>query len=137
MFQILVDFRVGYCDQIASIRWIAPMLHNSWSDVSLSVRAAGCYPYVDTNCDVGHQLYGLGLLDHNDVDFDSRLGQLLMDMYQRMGNQLALQYGGSHLAHTMKTYSKKSWATQGRDLLESVKRYYTNSFMDRERQGTM
>ena len=41
---------------------------------------------------------------HDDDDDDTLSVQVLMELYQDMGNRLALQYGGSHLAHTVKTY---------------------------------
>jgi len=54
------------------------------------------------------QLYALGLIDHPDsVTFDSDIALLLMNMYEISGHQLALQYGGSGLAHTMNTFQSK------------------------------
>lgn len=42
---------------------------------------------------------------------------------------IALQYGGSALVNTMETYRKTSaWSSQSRDMIETVKRYYSNSF---------
>ena len=34
--------------------------------------------------------------------------EVLLDMYEALGNQIALQYGGSELANTMKTYVSKT-----------------------------
>jgi hypothetical protein len=63
---------------------------------------------------------------------------VLMELYEDMGNQIALQYGGSQLAHTMKAFDSKSWTSslqhQSRELLTSVRRYYHNSFIDAEKQ---
>jgi len=51
----------------------------------------------------------MGLLEHPDaVTFDAGIAQLLMDMYEMAGHQLALQYGGSGLAHTMNTFQSKA-----------------------------
>jgi hypothetical protein len=51
------------------------------------------------------------------------------------GDTIAIQYGGSHLAHTMATYRKiNEWKNHSRDVVESVKRYYHNSFLDSQRQ---
>ena len=44
-------------------------------------------------------------------------------------DMIALQYGGSALVNTMETYRKTSpWRSQSRDMIETVKRYYSNSF---------
>ena len=46
-----------------------------------------------------------------------------------------MQYGGSHLVNTMETYRKiNQWTSQPRDMVESFKRYYNNSFVDGQRQ---
>ena len=44
---------------------------------------------------LGRQLQALGLTDSPKIDPDSTLANALMDMYQNMGDSLALQYGGS------------------------------------------
>ncbi|URE48892.1 SAC domain containing protein [Musa troglodytarum] len=44
---------------------------------------------------LGHQLHALGFLDIPEVDLDSPLADDLMVFYERMGDTLALQYGGS------------------------------------------
>lgn len=53
-----------------------------------------------------------------------------------MGNTIALQYGGSQLAHTLKTYQRQS-SSQARDLFTTVQRFYNNSFTDFEKQAVM
>ncbi len=51
------------------------------------------------------------------------------------GDTIAIQYGGSHLVNTMETYRKiKHWQSHSRDMVESFKRYYHNSFLDTQRQ---
>ena len=46
-----------------------------------------------------------------------------------------MQYGSSHLVNTMETYRKiKDWQSHSRDMVESFKRYYHNSFLDSQRQ---
>jgi len=82
----------------------------------------------------GQQLCALGIVDDPDLDFDDAVVEILMEMYQSMGNRLAVQYGGSHLARTMSSYRKGSFVSHSRDLLESFKRYYSNSFTDAEKQ---
>ena len=51
------------------------------------------------------------------------------------GDTIAIQYGGSHLVNTMETYRKiNQWSSHSRDMVESFKRYYNNSFLDGQRQ---
>lgn len=87
---------------------------------------------------LGYQLYVLGLIASPEIDFDGRLGEEITHLYQDMGNNLAMQYGGSELAHTMKSYKgSESGSRQGnraRDMFTSFRRYYSNSFMDNEKQ---
>src|SRR5437762_4074499 len=55
--------------------------------------------------------------------------------YHDHGDTLAVQYGGSHLVNTMETYRKiNQWTSHSRDMVESFKRYYNNSFLDGQRQ---
>jgi len=50
-------------------------------------------------------------------------------MYHDHGDTIALQYGGSHLVNTMETYRKIApWTSHSRDMIESIRRYYSNSF---------
>lgn len=86
----------------------------------------------------GHQLYALGLLDHPTLPFDSDAIDMLTEMYHDLGDTIALQYGGSHLVNTMETYRKiNQWSSHSRDMLEGLKRYYSNSFVDAEKQAAI
>lgn len=61
-----------------------------------------------------------------------------MEMYEVVGNQIAMQYAGSEAVHAMKSYDRGSGlAAQSRDLLTTIKRYYSNSFTDAEKQQSM
>ena len=55
---------------------------------------------------------------------------LLMRMYEELGTQLALQYGGSQAVGTPNSNAAK-------DFLQSVKRFYRNTFSDFEKQQIM
>ncbi|KAJ2531968.1 phosphatidylinositol-3,5-bisphosphate 5-phosphatase, partial [Coemansia sp. RSA 1933] len=56
-------------------------------------------------------------------------------MYHDLGNTIALQYGGSHLVNTVQTYRRNTnWRSHSRDIVESLRRYYSNSLLDMERQ---
>eukprot|EP01114_Cavostelium_apophysatum_P020199 TRINITY_DN6706_c0_g1_i1.p1 TRINITY_DN6706_c0_g1~~TRINITY_DN6706_c0_g1_i1.p1 ORF type:complete len:811 (-),score=116.42 TRINITY_DN6706_c0_g1_i1:131-2563(-) len=88
-------------------------------------------------CALGYQLYVMGVNDVPFVGFDSEIVDVLVDMYEGMGNQIALQYAGSELVNTIKTYRSGNLVTQSRDLFTTVKRYYSNSFTDAEKQHSM
>eukprot|EP00250_Pteridium_aquilinum_P012963 c21049_g1_i3 orf=459-2759(+) len=74
---------------------------------------------------LGLQLYSLGLTDEIKVDPDSSLAGALMDMYQNMGDALALQYGGSAAHNTVFPERHGKWkaATQSQEFLKSIKRF--------------
>ena len=60
---------------------------------------------------------------------------LTFKRFHAHGDTIAVQYGGSHLVNTMETYRKiNQWTSHSRDMVESFKRYYNNSFLDRQRQ---
>eukprot|EP01100_Stratorugosa_tubuloviscum_P015740 TRINITY_DN929_c2_g2_i1.p1 TRINITY_DN929_c2_g2~~TRINITY_DN929_c2_g2_i1.p1 ORF type:complete len:929 (-),score=337.46 TRINITY_DN929_c2_g2_i1:86-2872(-) len=85
----------------------------------------------------GYQLFCMGITEQPQLDYDNNYVQSLMDLYQEMGNHLALQYGGSLLAHTVETYRKQTVANQSRDFFTTVKRFYSNSFIDAEKQHSI
>lgn len=48
---------------------------------------------------------------------------------------IALQYGGSQLVNRITTYRKTgAWTSNSRDILNTVTRYYSNSFTDNDKQ---
>lgn len=60
---------------------------------------------------------------------------LTLHRFNDHGDTLASQYGGSHLVNTTDSYRKiNNWQSHSRDMLESFKRYYHNSFFDSQRQ---
>lgn len=44
---------------------------------------------------IGHQLHSLGIIEHPKIDLDDPVANDLMQFYERMGDTLAHQYGGS------------------------------------------
>lgn len=83
----------------------------------------------------GYQLQALGVIEHPSVEYDSDAVNLFTHMWHDHGDTIAVQYGGSHLVNTMSTYRKiNQWTSHSRDMVESFKRYYNNSFMDAQRQ---
>ncbi|RKO96717.1 hypothetical protein CXG81DRAFT_9606, partial [Caulochytrium protostelioides] len=89
-------------------------------------------------CALGHQLCALGVLPNARIPFDCDIINMLNAMYHDHGDTIALQYGGSHLVNTMETYRKISlWTPHSRDMIESIRRYYSNSFTDAEKQDAI
>jgi len=81
------------------------------------------------------QLRALGVFDRAEIDYDTDAVNIFTHMFHDHGDTIAIQYGGSHLVNTMATYRKlNQWQTSSRDMVESFKRYYHNSFLDNQRQ---
>ncbi|KAF2754432.1 hypothetical protein EJ05DRAFT_422288, partial [Pseudovirgaria hyperparasitica] len=84
---------------------------------------------------LGRQLQALGVISGSTVEYDSDCVNIFTHMFHDHGDTIAIQYGGSHLVNTMATYRKLNhWQSHSRDLVESFKRYYHNSFLDSQRQ---
>ncbi|KAK4941771.1 phosphatidylinositol-3,5-bisphosphate 5-phosphatase [Elasticomyces elasticus] len=84
---------------------------------------------------LGYQLQALGVIEGTSIEYDSDAINLFTHMWHDHGDTIAVQYGGSHLVNTMATYRKiNQWTSHSRDMVESFKRYYNNSFMDAQRQ---
>jgi len=84
---------------------------------------------------LGRQLQALGVIEGNTVEYDSDCVEMFTHMFHGHGDAIAIQYGGSHLVNTMATYRKiNQWQSSSRDMVESFKRYYHNSFLDSQRQ---
>lgn len=83
-----------------------------------------------------HQLRSLGILSQSaDLDYDSDLINILTEIFHDHGDTIAVQYGGSNLVNTMDSYRRiNQWSSHTRDILNSIKRIYSNSFMDLIRQ---
>lgn len=61
----------------------------------------------------------------------------LEEIYEDLGDTLAIQYGGSQLVHRIQTYRKVApVATHGRDLYQTIHRYYRNAFTGTQEHAT-
>ncbi|KAK3131843.1 hypothetical protein QOZ80_6AG0512240 [Eleusine coracana subsp. coracana] len=80
-----------------------------------------------------------GVLQSPELDLDSPLARHLMHFYERMGDTLALQYGGS-AAHN-KIFSAKrghlKFAIQSQEFFRTLQRYYSNAYMDAYKQAAI
>lgn len=85
---------------------------------------------------LSHQLRSLGVLSPSaNLDYDSDLINILTEIFHDHGDTIAVQYGGSNLVNTMDSYRRiNQWSSHTRDILNSIKRIYSNSFMDLIRQ---
>ncbi|KAG5869516.1 hypothetical protein JTB14_035113, partial [Gonioctena quinquepunctata] len=89
-------------------------------------------------CVLGYQLCALGVLDSPNLEFDTDCVRMLESLYEDHGDTLALQYGGSQLVHRIKTYRKTApWTSQGNDIMQTLSRYYSNTFSDAEKQNAI
>jgi hypothetical protein len=88
---------------------------------------------------LGHQLHALGLIELPNIDLDSALADNLMKLYETMGDTLALQYGGSAAHNKIFSERRGQWkaATQSHEFLRTLQRYYSNAYMDAEKQDAI
>jgi len=66
----------------------------------------------------------------------SKLFLEVTGMYDEMGDQISLQYGGS-IAHHAQLGQKKGMFAVASELVTSVKRHYANNFSDPYRQSVI
>lgn len=90
---------------------------------------------------LAQQLVVMGITTNQHLDPSSNIVRVLIDMYVEIGDHIALQYGGSE-AHkkvsTDKTSAKEGpSAGKHKELLTSIRRYYSNAFTDRLKQDAM
>lgn len=83
-----------------------------------------------------HQLRSLKIISQTqNLDYDSDLINVVTEIFHDHGDTIAIQYGGSNLVNTMDSYRRiNQWSSHTRDMLNSIKRMYSNSFMDSIRQ---
>lgn len=87
---------------------------------------------------LAHQLHQMGFIKPPKLEFDSDCVTMLESLYEDHGDTLALQYGGSQLVHRIKTYRKTAaWTAQGNDFMQTLSRYYSNTFSDAEKQHSI
>uniref|UniRef100_A0A6M2F457 SAC domain-containing protein n=1 Tax=Populus davidiana TaxID=266767 RepID=A0A6M2F457_9ROSI len=88
---------------------------------------------------LGHQLNALGVIDNPKIDLDVPLADELMGFYERMGDTLAHQYGGSAAHNKIFSERRGQWkaATQSQEFFRTLQRYYNNAYMDAEKQDAI
>ncbi|XP_015888970.1 phosphoinositide phosphatase SAC3 isoform X2 [Ziziphus jujuba] len=88
---------------------------------------------------LGKQLHALGVTDSPKIDLDAPLADDLMGFYERMGDTLAHQYGGSAAHNKIFSERRGQWraATQSQEFFRTLQRYYSNAYMDAEKQDAI
>ncbi|CAA0821172.1 Phosphoinositide phosphatase SAC2 [Striga hermonthica] len=88
---------------------------------------------------LGHQLHALGYIAVPKISLDSALADDLMRTYEAMGDTLALQYGGSAAHNKIFSETRGQWkaTTQSQELFRTLQRYYSNAYMDAEKQDAI
>ncbi|CAO2841635.1 unnamed protein product [Amaranthus hypochondriacus] len=88
---------------------------------------------------LGHQLHALNMIDVPKIDLDSQLANHLMGFYEKMGDTLAHQYGGSAAHNKIFSERRGQWkaATQSQEFFRTLQRYYSNAYMDAEKQSAI
>lgn len=88
---------------------------------------------------LGQQLHVLGFIDVSVIDLSSSLSDDVMDLYEKMGDTLSLQYGGSaaHNKIFCERRGQSKAATQSQEFFRTVQRYYSNTYMDPLKQDAI
>ncbi|CAN6866081.1 unnamed protein product [Brassica oleracea] len=88
---------------------------------------------------IGRQLHALGLTESTTIDLDNPLAEDLIGVYETMGDTHALQYGGSAAHNKIFCERRGQWkaATQSQELFRTLQRYYSNAYMDAEKQDAI
>ncbi|CAD6209868.1 unnamed protein product [Miscanthus lutarioriparius] len=92
-----------------------------------------------TECAAKRQLHVLGLTVAQKIELHDPLADDLMDFYERMGDTLAIQYGGSAAHNKIFCEQRGQWkaATQSQEFLRTLQRYYNNAYTDHEKQDAI
>lgn len=88
---------------------------------------------------LGHQLHALEMIDVPKIDLNSPVADDLMGFYEKMGDTLAHQYGGSAAHNKIFSQRRGQWkaATQSQEFFRTLQRYYSNAYMDAEKQNAI
>eukprot|EP00903_Cladosiphon_okamuranus_P008585 g8235.t1 len=88
------------------------------------------------------QLYVMGVSNQVSLESSSQVPQVFMELYGELGDNIALQYGGSEAHKKVSGGSGGGGKQVGsmnkhRELLTSIRRYYSNAFTDRAKQDAI
>lgn len=84
------------------------------------------------------QLHALGALSEPYLPWESEICRTFETLFEEQGDTLALQYAGSQLVHSVRTYKKTSVLQErSRDVIQTLSRYYSNTFADYDKQNAL
>ncbi|CAB9519183.1 Phosphoinositide phosphatase SAC5 [Seminavis robusta] len=90
---------------------------------------------------IEQQLVVMGIRSSAKLDSTANIVRVLIDMYVDIGDSIALQYGGSEAHKKVSTERSESTIAgpigKHKELLTSIRRYYSNAFTDRLKQDAM
>ncbi|KAK3413593.1 hypothetical protein EUGRSUZ_I02139 [Eucalyptus grandis] len=88
---------------------------------------------------LGRQLHSMGYMESENIELHDPLADDLMRIYETMGDTLALQYGGSAAHNKIFSERRGQWkaATQSQEFLRTLQRYYSNAYIDAEKQDAI
>ncbi|GAB5358073.1 hypothetical protein AAMO2058_000427600 [Amorphochlora amoebiformis] len=99
-------------------------------------------------CALGYQLHGLGMALSPRLERDARVIPILLDMYERMGDRISMQYGGSEM-HRQMANDKTTSATMNstvynnrarpktKEMMIAFMRHYQNTCQDNIKQDAL
>lgn len=79
----------------------------------------------------------MGIISSPLLGQESICERMLIDLYEKCGDSIAQQYAGSQLVHRVDTYGKNTLASQSRDMIHTISRYYSNAFADADKQNAI
>ena len=84
------------------------------------------------------QILALGVTNRDEIGYDMHCVRMLEEIYDSLGDTIALQYGSSYLVHRIEGYRRKYHShipgTRLTPTVQSISRYYNNTFSDKEKQ---
>ncbi|XP_075257168.1 polyphosphoinositide phosphatase-like [Convolutriloba macropyga] len=87
---------------------------------------------------LGKQLAALEVTNRTELGYDMHCVRMLEELYDSLGDTIALQYGSSYLVHRIEGYRRKYHShnpgTRLTPTVQSISRYYNNTFSDKEKQ---
>ena len=88
---------------------------------------------------LGRQFQVLRLMNTDMLDAESDVSFALMRMYERMGDTLSIQYGGSEAHRAFFKNQRGHWsaATKSSEMLTSLRRFYSNAYTDADKQDAI
>ncbi len=98
---------------------------------------------------LGKQFHAMGITSSDELGSDSTVVRILMELYSVLGDKISLQYGGSEAhkkvssrsgivgSNPLNIMSQLQHPNKHKELLTSIRRYYSNAFTDRVKQDAM